>query len=148
MLHSSVRLIESLSVAAAVFLATAAVLGVSFVLALSYDVPISALLRDPAVTTSESGFYVGSLSNLGALLWASAAVCLTFAYMVLRTVAGDRKMKNFLLASAVLTAMLSLDDFFLLHEEVYPLIGIPEKVVYGIYLIVGVVYLARFRKTI
>ena len=78
--------------------------------------------------------------------WAgSAAICILSGALL----AGNENLKNyksFFYASAGISLMLGLDDVFLLHESVFPLLlGISEEVVYmgyaGIMLIYGFRYL-------
>jgi len=43
---------------------------------------------------------------------------------------------------------LALDDMFLFHETVLPLVGIPQNVVLGSYVIFTLAYIFAFRRTI
>ena len=90
--------------------------------------------------------YTAFLSQLGMFFWAgSAAICILSGALL----AGNENLKNyksFFYASAGISLMLGLDDVFLLHESVFPLLlGISEEVVYmgyaGIMLIYGFRYL-------
>ena len=79
-------------------------------------VPVDLLLRDPG-NSLQYPFYVGFLSHLGALAWcAGATVCLFTAQLV------DGRRAALLRYAGVLTTLLLVDDFFLLHEEVLPLL--------------------------
>ena len=46
---------------------------------------------------------------------------------------------------AVLTAALMLDDLFLLHEEYYPRVGVPEGATPAVYACAVVAYVVAFR---
>jgi hypothetical protein len=111
------------------------------------EIPIGNLTRDP---TSIVGvpLYTGFLSQIGIFFWsASAAVCL-FSVKVLSTQPDSLKFKHFLLVSALLTLLLGLDDVFLLHDEILPRFGIPEKIVYVSYVGLVLLYLVRFHTVI
>ncbi len=105
-------------------------------------VPAATLLRD-TVTVLNGRFYDGLASNLGALIWcATAAICL-FRGAELRTWRRGDPLARFLLAAGVLTAMLALDDLFLIHEEVMPVfLRVPERAVLAVYALAFAVYLA------
>ena len=107
------------------------------------------LSRDP-LAISEAPFYVGCLSNLGVLLWCAAATACFFAAAVLRPASGAREVgltRGFFLCSGALTAVLTCDDLFMLHERFFPLVmGVPEKLVLASYAVAGCAYLARFHK--
>ena len=56
---------------------------------------------------------------------------------------------QFLFFAGCLTTLLLLDDFLLWHEVVLPyLLGISEKVVYTVYVLLTLTYLIRFRDPI
>lgn len=120
--------------------------------ALQRKVPVSHLLRDPVLLT-QAPFYAGAISNIGALLWcAAASICLFCAALSRRTVAKQANSKRwdiFLFWSGLITLMLLADDFFLLHEEVYPnYLYISEKIILLAYGVIFLFYLTVFRKTI
>lgn len=105
------------------------------------------LLRDPLAVAELKGaacckVYYGAVSNLGVLLWmGGAAVCLFAAAVVLAN--GSRpRTAVFLAAAGLLTGFLTVDDLFLVHENVLPAFGVPELVTYGAYGALGLVYLA------
>ena len=109
---------------------------------------IDHLTRDPASLT-HSSVYLGFLSTVGLLFWAAAAaVCILGASLV----SGSRlqsRLVRFLRASAFLTLVLLLDDAFLVHERVLPrYAGVPQRLVYLVYVLLLVVYLVRFRAVI
>ena len=107
-------------------------------------IPIGHLTRDPATITG-APTYTGLLSNIGILLWsAAAALCLFSATLVARR-RSEWLFAQFLYASGLFTLLVSIDDLFLLHDSFFPThIGIPEKVIYGAYALLALVYLLRF----
>ena len=69
----------------------------------------------------------GVLSNLGVLLWCTAAAVCGFASFFLRH-AQPRSPSRFLLSSSLLSVYLMLDDLFQLHENLLPrYLGLSEK---------------------
>jgi hypothetical protein len=109
--------------------------------------PLESLLSDPARVAGHAP-YIGFISNLGALLWCGAtAVLLLGAAIVSRL--GDRGWARFLLFSALVTGMLLVDDFFMLHEKASEIHWrLSEEVIFTFYGAVLAIYLARFRKHI
>lgn len=92
--------------------------------------PLIDLTRDPAASFQFAP-YAGFLSTLGTLLWAAAAAaCLLGARAGAAPGAG-----KFLLHTGLLTALLCLDDAFLLHEEILPALVPVRGVEYGMYLL-------------
>ena len=142
LLHSCFRYFKS-SLPPVVFIATVStfLLGIVLYLHIWQNVPISDLTRDTAAI-GQLPFYAGFLSQIGILLWAASAMLCFFSATVLPNCrASYRKLKRFLFVSAFLTLILGLDDAFLLHETVFPQLGIPSKVTYVSY---GVFLLAYF----
>lgn len=106
------------------------------------------LTRDPA-SVERYPFYVGYLSYVGVLLWsAAAAVCLFSAWQV-RSHGGSAADGWFLGLSGLVSLWLMSDDLFMLHEEVLPTyVGLPESLVYVVYVVLGVAYAVVFRRSI
>jgi hypothetical protein len=111
------------------------------VFGLATEVPLWLFVTD---TNSLAGvsFYAGTLSNFGVLIWcATASICLLTA-AVLPTSPTVRRMRYFLLGAGLLTALLMLDDLYMIHELVLPMIlGVPENVTLAAY---GVAALGLF----
>ena len=112
------------------------------------DIPIYKFMRDPSAITNVSPF-IGIISNFGVLLWCtSAAICL-FSWIILNHRSYETEFSKFILCSGLMTVLLMIDDFFRLHEYVFPkILGLPEKIVimgYGTLLLFGLI---RFRKCI
>ena len=129
-------------------LAVTAVL-VSAVLLLNVwkGIPIGKLTRDPASITGVP-IYTGFLSQIGVLLWsASTTICL-FCASLLSTRQDKLRIKPFLLTSGLLSLILGLDDIFLLHERVFPDLGVAEEIVFASYAAFLFFYLFRFRAII
>lgn len=90
----------------------------------------------------------GILSNLGVLLWCAAASICVFAAVTLRNVKPSDTFW-FLLSSALLSAYLLFDDFFLFHEELaFRYLGLNQKVVYAALGIAVSAYIIAFRRVI
>lgn len=95
--------------------------------------------------------YTGVLSNLGILFWTASATISIFTAGVLMippTQAQEPHTRNaifFLLAMGLLSALLLFDDLLLLHEKVYPKVGLPEKLAFGLYGLLFLITLIRFR---
>jgi hypothetical protein len=77
------------------------------------------------------------------LWWATAALCLFTG------VRAEKPRGSFLLGAAALSAMLCMDDLFMLHEKVFRVgLGIPQKLTYATYLTFTAIHLFRFRNYI
>jgi hypothetical protein len=90
-------------------------------------------------------FYYGLLTNLGVLLWcAAASVCLFTAWL---RPAAPRGL--FFVCAGALTAILLLDDLFLLHERFLPIyFGLDERWLFGCYGLLLLAYLAAWRRVL
>ena len=116
------------------------------------NIPIELFTRDIA-TVAEIHPLNGVISNVGILLWcASVSICL-FSYTILEKVnhkhtANSKKKIDFLLHSGLITLMLMLDDFFLLHEYILPSLYIREEFVICSYIVIIISYVVKFRKII
>ena len=111
------------------------------------------LFLDTLVAIERSGeccsVYYGLFSNLGILLWtASSAICL-FSAMVLATQAdGKPDHALYALASGLFTGWLALDDFFQVHEKVFPAIGIPQDLTIAVYGVFALLLIFAARRII
>jgi hypothetical protein len=105
-------------------------------------VPAATLLRDP-VTVRGGRFYDGLLSNLGVLIWCTTAAVSLFRGAELRARRPGDPLARFLLYAGALTVMLTLDDLFLIHEDVMPeYLHVPERVYFLTYVVAMLGYLA------
>jgi hypothetical protein len=102
-------------------------LGCALVAGQVFDLPPSTFYRDPVALYSEN-FAIGWLSNLGAVCWFAAASVLLFTASL---VAGPERTS--LLAFGGVTLLLGVDDLFLVHEGVFPFIGLPGPLLIALY---------------
>lgn len=120
-----------------------ALLGAVLFLHAQYDIPVGDLTRDPTAV-ARVPFYIGFLSQLGIFLWAGAA----FVCFIPVAVLFHHPLRQFFLASGLVTLMLGIDDVFLLHESALQMVGIPEKVVLTFYVCLITVYGVFFYRII
>jgi hypothetical protein len=93
-------------------------------------VEIARFTRDPADILNVHPL-TGVISNLGAILWAAAATICLFSWAILRKSVGETRFSTFLLCSGLITTFLLFDDFFLLHDYIFPrYLGVQEKIVF------------------
>ncbi len=117
-------------------------------------VSIEILLRDP-LQSANLPFYMGFVSNVGILGWAAGASFCGLAWGVLRRT-RNHPMVPFFALGGLLLAALGLDDFFIIHEEVVPVMLFPEdgwlhiseKGVFAFYGVFALVFLIRCRRVI
>lgn len=96
-----------------------------------------------AAATFDAHPAVGMSTYIGALiLWTAATSCTLVAAHVYRTGVGSFTP---LVVAAVGTAYLTVDDMFQLHEELFPKLGIPQKVVLSAYAVLALGYLWSYR---
>lgn len=109
-----------------------------------YGIPVSDFTRDPAAILGVHPL-IGVLSNIGVLLWcASMALCLFTAVVLFKTKRGISL--SFFLSSGLLTALLLVDDLFMLHDYFFPrMLNIEGGVIYVGYLLLVCIYLLKFR---
>lgn len=119
----------------------------TLLLYLAAGIPVAHLLKDPGALRP-GPWYLGAVSYVGILLWCAAAAICLFARGLVRD--PDREeLRRFLLASALLTSLLGLDDLFMLHDVVAPeYFGVSEKAVVLAYGLAALGYVARFRRTV
>lgn len=103
------------------------------------------LLIDPPTQLGQS-FYIGAFSHIGVLAWWTAAACCALAAFAMRDRARSDGSVTALACGAALSALLGLDDLFLLHERALPAhVGIPQNLIFIGYGAWTAVYLWRFR---
>ncbi len=126
---------------------SALVLAAVGVLTIIFDVPFAYFTRDPAAAVSggTAPSYAGALSNLGVLVMAAAATVSLHAGWLLYHAKRARNQFWFIMSSGLFTTWLLLDDLYQIHEEVLPdHVGIPEEVVYALYVGLMTAYLLIF----
>jgi hypothetical protein len=112
------------------------------------DFPTAIFSRDPTSTMKVHPL-TGMQSNLGILVWWAAAAICFFGHAVLRYSHSDATLRSFLLWSGVITAVLALDDFFLVHDDlVLRYLKLSETPVLLSYTALLVWHLVRFRRHI
>ena len=132
----SITLIPSISILVAMVLVSAL-----------FHVSIPRMTRDVAVIAHVHPL-TGIISNLGILLWSATASICGFAAMTLRNVVPRSKFW-FLACSALLSAYLLFDDFFLFHDDLASrFFGLNEKVVVSALGIAVFGYGIAFRRVI
>lgn len=120
---------------------------VFLIIRLRYGVPMPHLFRDP-VEVMKAPLYLGVAQKIGFVLWCfSAAICL-FSFVVLRNDLHNREWSYFFLCSGLITSVLLIDDYFLMHEFLTRYSQIAEKVILSLYGIIVALYLIRFSKTL
>jgi hypothetical protein len=113
-------------------------------------VPVRVLTGDPTATAKLHPL-TGVLSNLGVLLWAACAAACALAGSVLWRAADprERDASRWLAAAAALTAALSFDDLFLIHEDLgRRYLGVTQTQVLLALVVAACAYLLRFRRQI
>jgi hypothetical protein len=125
----------------------ALVLGAAVLLHVWRDVPFRALMQDPAAYLGVPA-YVGVISTLGVILWLVAGTATGFAAWFLHRAGRSTTTREFMLASAAFSCLLGADDLLQLHEDILPLIGIPQKVILVGYGALAFAYLCRFWRII
>lgn len=108
--------------------------------------PAWLMFVDP-VATLGGELHVGAITYLGVLIWWGGAAISAFAGAA-AFVAGARRRGVFLVAFATLTAMLALDDLYMIHEVVAPHFGVGETTTMAAYGVTLLVLLAAFRSEI
>lgn len=88
--------------------------------------------------------YDGAMSSLGIMIWAgTSALSLLACLVYLRR--SDPRAAWFAVHGALVSAVLALDDAYLLHEVVFPKLGLPQIIVIGLIggLILSYLWLQR-----
>ena len=102
------------------------------------------LSKDPAQLASFPIYY-GLLSNLGILVWAAGGFIPLFASFHVEGV----KTRSLLRWAGILTLILLLDDFFLIHDILFPrVLRLSELLVYLFYLVAFPLFFLRHLKAI
>lgn len=129
-------------------LALAGLVGLAWSIHRLTGTPLADLTRDPT-SVVRAAPWVGLLSNVGVVLWTSAAAICFLGAVLLRDRGAPPRRVGLLWASGAFTTLLMLDDLFLLHEDILPgLTGLPEIVFVCAYPLLFLALLARYATTI
>ena len=129
-----------------VYVPAAAALFVVFLVAREYDVAFLELTRDPfAGQASSIPVYTSILSNIGIIGWCFTIAIQFFSAWALRRHEPDSQRARFLFWSGLITSVLMLDDFLMLHERLNHSV---ETMVFGAYGLWVAIGLMRFRHVI
>ena len=109
------------------------------------DIPLDAFTNDPNASFN-APFYIGFFSNIGIMIWSAAlTLCFYGAWKLNKPV--DAWNRQFLLASGIITLMMTVDDLFQLHELVFPkYFNISANMVYLTYMNIYIIYFLRYRR--
>lgn len=122
-------------------------LGIVLILRIWLDVPFPNLTGDLAVRANLPA-YTGFLSQFGLFLWSATTTIAIFSARLIARKHGSAHTIRFLFMGAMITLVLGLDDAFMLHEEVFPTLGIPEKATYVFYGLIMLSWLIVFYELI
>ena len=90
--------------------------------------------------------YYGLVSNMGLLLWTGTAAVLLLMGLVFLSVDKTDPFTRFALTGGLFTAWIAIDDMFLVHEKVFPALGVPQTLVIVSYVVLAGLYvLASWR---
>jgi hypothetical protein len=104
-------------------------------------VPAASLVRAPLFAATCCGVHHGAIANLGIVLWAATAAICLFAAIMAKAARAERSHVAFFIAGGLFTLCLALDDLFLFHKNVLPLLGIPEAAAFAFYAAAALVHL-------
>jgi hypothetical protein len=94
-------------------------------------IKMTKICRDPS-QLADFPFYYGLLSNLGILVWAAGSFIPFFSCFLV----NEAKAKSLLRWAGILTLVLLLDDFLLIHDAFFPeVLHLPDKLFYVFYLL-------------
>lgn len=113
-----------------------------YVASMRLGIPFGNLTRDPLAVTGGHPL-IGIISNLGILLWCMTATICIFCYAALGHYSMPPALARTLFWGGLLSTMLMADDLVQIHERVGPHFGLDEKMVYGLYGVLMLVFLAR-----
>ena len=103
---------------------------------LFFDVIVSAEVAPECCSVS-----YGFISQLGILIWTTTAASCLFGGLVMAMNGSSKDLFSFAITAGLLTGWLGIDDAFLLHEKVFPAVGIPQFVVLIVYCLTTLLYL-------
>jgi hypothetical protein len=123
-------------------------LGAAVFLAKANGVFFETISRDP-IQVLNGKPYVGILSNIGILFWCSTCAVLFYSALINRIKKMPGNETYFLIFSGFLSILMLIDDFFLMHDVIFPeYLKIDEKVFYIFYGLSVVAIFVRYYKII
>jgi len=98
----------------------------------------------------------GLVSNTGILFLASTAAVCIFGYFFIKNREGTSASTRFLLFFGLYTTLLTIDDFFMIHEAIGNSIAthasvsdnIGEDITFAVYILIFAFYMFKYRKVI
>ncbi|MBI5020761.1 MAG: hypothetical protein HZB59_04940 [Ignavibacteriales bacterium] len=121
-----------------------------FVILISWKTgqPIYVLFQD-IFFVAQVPLYIGFVSNVGAFVWAFAIAICGYIGFLLYGKREQREIAFFFLYASFLGLLLMLDDYFMLHEIIYPrYFHIESEIIYLIYAALGITFVIKFKKII
>jgi len=104
------------------------------------------LVSDPTAALHASPL-LGFFSNIGILGWCTGAAVALFAAWVLARGRAPRPVVRFHLGAGLFTALLMVDDFFLIHDALAPrYLHLPQNAVYALYALAFAGFIATCRR--
>ena len=108
--------------------------------------PVWKLVSDPTAALHASPL-LGFFSNLGILGWCAGAAVALFVAWVLARGGAPRPVVRFHLGAGLFTALLMVDDFFLIHDALAPrYLHLPQNAVYAIYALAFAGFIVTCRR--
>ena len=124
--------LHSIYTAITIVICGAAVAATIAFLHYAFSVPASVLLHDLNAINASPPYY-GLLSNLGIIIWTATATITLWTYASVRSYLRRRQLQiEVLLFGGIFTAIIMIDDLFMLHEQL-PKLGLPGALYPALY---------------
>lgn len=107
------------------------------------DIPYKKFTGDPPLTFDASPF-IGVVSNLGVLLWCMTATACVLGSVLLWNI--SKMDARFLALSGLGNSILLLDDLFMFHDHLLYEIGLSQKPMYILYVLMFGLYFFFYRE--
>ncbi len=130
-----------------ILLGSSLLIGIIMLLKAWKGIPTEQLTRDPNAIF-DAPLYIGFLSQVGIFIWAAAAMICLYSSQLLPADERHTEERHYFFRAGCLLLLLGLDDAFLLHEQFFPFIGIPENLMYVTYAGLMLSLLLRFSRLI
>jgi hypothetical protein len=135
---------EQVRIGAAVVVVAAVVLALVGVVGAVLGEPFQVFTKEPVEQFDAGRSYTGFLAHVTWFLWVVGLSLAFFAITLLRQRRPGDPRIGFLAVLCVLTVVLLADDFMMIHDRIFPRVGLPEEGLYVGYAIAFVVLLVRF----